>query len=148
MKDEWKEKLEEFFEDRNRGLSYTRDHAREFFETTVSNAFEALKNELQKYGHNITTNSTLTSESLWVFTGGDEFAYSIDAEVYPDRVKVFAQASTAGRHALNNEREQYVGLADITEEEIIEDFLEHYFPYMQDLSVKDWRSKHRLSQTA
>lgn len=34
MSDKWKETLKDFFENRNRGLQYTRDHAREFFETT------------------------------------------------------------------------------------------------------------------
>lgn len=147
MEDNWKERLEEFFEDRNRGLQYTRDHARDFFDITVAKTFALLKDELQKHGHRVMTSAKPTSETLYVFTGEeDAFDYRIDAEVLPDRVRVFARASD-GRYELTDEREDYVGLSDITAEEIIDDFLARYLQYMQELTAKDWRPKH-LSQTA
>lgn len=144
MNDDWKEDLATFFEERNTGFEHTKAHAREFFQYTVANACSKLKTELQKYGQSVQIVSAETSDSVLVRTPGDDpFTYRIEAEVFSDRVRVFTQSQNDFRRELTSEDEPYDGLMLITEQLLIEDFVEGYTSYIDELSAKDWRGTNR-----
>jgi hypothetical protein len=75
VENEWKEHLEAFFKERNRGLAYTREHAREFFDYTVAKAFSSLQGELEEYGNRVQTTSSATGDSLFVLTSDDDASF-------------------------------------------------------------------------
>ncbi|OLE53289.1 MAG: hypothetical protein AUG51_13810 [Acidobacteria bacterium 13_1_20CM_3_53_8] len=141
--DDWKEDLAIFFRQLDRDFGYMKQHAREFLDYTVADAFTELKTELEKYERLVQVLPSDTGDYLIVLHNNEEeFSYRIEAEVFPKHVRVYAiagQGNNSESHELTSEREEYTGLHHIPKDVIIEDFLKRYRSYISRQASRNWR---------
>lgn len=134
---DWRDQLGGFFvatEKKTRPDEEADGWAR-FISVIVIPAFEELVLELEKHGRSATVrNSVASAQILVTYNGEEEMLYRIQAKTMPNRILPFAEVRTKERKGL-----RYVStesmfrsatppytLADITKEEIIQNFVTHY----------------------
>ncbi len=142
---DWQENLETVLKKYDNGLLHTTQHAIEFFDFTVKNAFEKITDELEKYDRSVRRTRLDTGEILNVshdHRDEDEFYYTLEAQVFPKRVRVYAtygdrrDKTTA---ELTSDRDKYIGLAYLHEQIIIEDFVKRYTAHISQPAPIAWR---------
>ena len=111
------------------------DDATRFMSGTAVPALEDLRAELEKHGREVTIRASGSSVALFVSRGGEEeLMYRIQFRSYPDRVLPYVEIRGRERKGLKlvstdsmfrSGKPDY-RLSDITREEIIKHFLDHY----------------------
>jgi len=133
---EWQKKLEGFFQqsEKSKQDKLTSELAR-FIEDVVMPAFDAVKQEMEKHGRDVTIRNASTSASLSVHHGGEEeLTYRVQGRIFPSRVLPYVELRFRERKGLRLLRTEVMfrdgaveyGLTDITREEIIQHFVDNY----------------------
>jgi choline/glycine/proline betaine transport protein len=133
----WRDNLNQFLDasDRKRRVEVEGDEWGRFIASVVVPAFEEVAAELEKHGRSVSIRNSVTSARLLVQNEGEEeILYSVQAKSMPDRILPYAEVRSRerkGRRYLTTENmfrpsTPAYKLADITKEEIIENFLASY----------------------
>jgi len=136
--EDWRERLNDFFQ----STEQTKQHEEGtelplFISGVVIPAFQQISEELKKHGRDVNIRNSMTSAAIIVQHDGEqELTYRIQGRTFPDRVLPCAEIRFRERKGLklirvesmfrSGEQDQDYRLSDITQEEIIRNFLEHY----------------------
>jgi len=133
---DWRKQLDGFFE---KGSEPT--PAKEvsefsgFISTVVMPALEELAPELEKHGRSVVIRNSVTSAAMIIQHGGEEeMTYRVQRRRFPNKVLPYAEIRCRERSGLRyvtvesmfRSGSSTYKLADITKEEIIQNFLENY----------------------
>ncbi|MCE9612982.1 MAG: hypothetical protein K8T26_01815 [Lentisphaerae bacterium] len=106
-----------------------------FVADVVVPAFEQIRLELERHGRQVTIRHAATSAALLVTSGGEEeMTYRVQGRMFPIGVVPFAEVRSRERKGLRLLRSENMfrsgkpdyTLRDVTSDEIIQNFLEHY----------------------
>ena len=106
-----------------------------FISDIVMPAFEKLAEELKKHGRDVTIRDAAATASLIVHHGGkEEFMYRLQGRTFPNAVLPYAELRFRERKGLKLIHTENMlrsgppdyALSDITEEEVIRNFLANY----------------------
>ena len=106
-----------------------------FITAVVLPAFEALAQELEKYGRQVTVRHTSTSAGLLVsYDGDEEMTYRVQERMFPSGVLPYAEIRYHERKGLRLIRAESMfrsgapdyALDDVTSDDVIANFLEQY----------------------
>ena len=111
-----------------------------FIDGVVVPAFREISSELEKYGRTASIRSSAVSASILVqYNGEEEMNYSIQGRTFPNGVLPYAEIRFRERKGL-----KFIGvesmirsgnpdytLNDVTSEEVIRNFLDHYVRRVQ-----------------
>jgi choline/glycine/proline betaine transport protein len=134
LMDDWKEALASLFknlEEQRRedtaAIERNRREAYQFFSSTVLPAFAELRAEIERYARIVKVESSPEGASVSVHKDGvREIQYDIKARVSPRKIDVLTIVD--GKEGVLKGSEDRSSIAQISKEEIIEDFLEQYEP--------------------
>ena len=137
--DDWKKQLHDRFpkgpEQQQGDTTKQEAIASRWLNETVKPAFQAIKAELEQEGRSLILQVGRLAASLEVVgPAGFEFTYSIQVQVAPDqvmppeRVYWFERRGMQYDEPLLRPGKQNYPASDITRDEIIQDFLQHYKP--------------------
>lgn len=133
---EWRQRLDSFFEKnaaptpQEEGTEFS-----QFIANVVIPAFEELAPELEKHGRTVVIRNSVTSAAMIIQCGGEEeMTYRVQRRRYPNTVLPYAEIRSRERRGLRylTVESMYRSgttsykLADISKEEIIQNFLENY----------------------
>jgi hypothetical protein len=111
-----------------------------FVQNVAIPAFEEIRSELEKYGRDVTLRRAEASATLLVYNDGEEeITYRIQSRTFPKGVVPFAEMRFKERGGLKLVRKESMfrsgkpdyTIADVTGQEIIDNFLLHYTPLVQ-----------------
>lgn len=111
-----------------------------FLGDVVIPAFSDLREELEKHQREVIIRQTDSSASMIVnFNGEEEITYRIQSRTYPNGIVPYSELRYRERRGLKFVRaesmfragKQNYTIADVTKEEIIQNFLKHYYPLLQ-----------------
>jgi hypothetical protein len=133
---EWRQQLDGFFA---KGIQPTpekevSDFSR-FIADVVMPALEEVAPELEKHGRSVVIRNSVTSAAMIIHLGGEEeMTYRVHRRRYPNKVLPYAEIRCRERSGLRyvtvesmfRSGSSTYKLADITKEEIIQNFLENY----------------------
>jgi choline/glycine/proline betaine transport protein len=133
---DWREELGGFFQkaEADKQDKEMSEFAR-FVLEVVEPAFRDIAVELEKHGRTVTIRTSITSAAIIVlFKGEEEMTYRIQERTFPDRVLPYAGIRSRERKGLKFVRVESMvrsgppeyALDEITGEEIIRHFLDHY----------------------
>jgi hypothetical protein len=134
---DWRNDLSSFLKDTEtkRRTKAEGSEAARFIAETAAPALEELRTELEKHGREATVRETDSSATIIVYLDGDEeITYRVQFRSYPDRVIPYAEIRVRERKGLRlvsfesmfrSGKPDY-RMADISREEIIRHFLDHY----------------------
>lgn len=121
-------------------IEETRREIARFFEETVMPAFYRLKEELKKYGRDVEIEKSPREASLIVYNNdAEEFSYAIRGHAYHNMTFAFpefGEPSSANRvyraqvDLADTDTEEF-SFDEFTEENIIQDFLDHYSEWLE-----------------
>jgi choline/glycine/proline betaine transport protein len=134
---DWRERLSSFLttSDRRRRQEEENSEWAQFLAQVVTPAFEELAAELEKHGRTAAIRNSVVTAQLLVMNGGEEeMLYRIQAKPMPDRILPQAEIRSRERKGLKYFTTEAMlrsatpayRLADITREDIIQNFLQHY----------------------
>jgi hypothetical protein len=134
---DWRENLGSFLTaaDKKRRQEEEQSDWSQFISGVVIPAFEELSVELEKHGRAVTIrNSVVSAQILVTNAGEEEMLYRIQAKSMPERVLPFAEIRSKERKGLRYVTTESMlrsatpayKLADVTKEEIIQNFLQNY----------------------
>ena len=132
---EWQKDLGSFFQQKEQThAEQERSELERFITDVAMPAYAQLKDELEKYGRQITIRETATAATLVVQHGGsEEFRYCLQGRTLPDGVVPFAELVSRERKGIRMIRTESMlrsgndfALADITPDEVIRHFLTQY----------------------
>ena len=133
---DWRDELRGFLDHgREDGGKETDTEMERFMAEVAAPAFEELRNEMSRYGREVTIRNSGSSASLAVYLGGDEeLTYRIQGRMFPNGMLPYVEVRYRERKGLKLVRAESMirsgpadyALMDITSEEIIRDFLGHY----------------------
>jgi hypothetical protein len=133
---DWRSRLDGLFEEsgETRSQREATEMAR-FIEATVVPAFAELTRELEKHGREVTIRATDTSAGITVHhEGEEEIVYRVQRRIFPNTIVPYAEVRFRERKGLKLIRVESMfrsgkpdyGLADVSGEEVIGNFLQHY----------------------
>ena len=142
--EKWKDDLNNFFRKKAKESQHelekkTRTHqmepiVAEFYSSTVEPAFNELKTELEKHGKTVKLYMrNVKEQSIEVYSNYNlELAYSVTADISPNGVHIYSKITLRdkkdGRRRNTAGRFSH-GISNITEEEVIQNFLNYYKRY-------------------
>lgn len=136
MTDAWRDAIHAFF-----GETEPSDQTRtvrpfeRFVSETVMPAFQDLKEELQRHGRAVSIRFSPHAPAMSVvFNGQEEIAFRVEARTFPDRELPYATVRMRERNGLKLSTVESMlrsgapdyRLEDITRDELIRCFLQHY----------------------
>jgi hypothetical protein len=137
---EWKDNLGTFFAESEKDSDINEEmNLTKFIESVVLPAFQEISDEMSRHGRHVTQRHTEAASSLIVqHHGEEELRYRIAGQTFPTRILPCTEIRF--RERAGNRRISVEGLirsgsdyqmADITKDEIIEDFVKHYTQRVQ-----------------
>ncbi len=131
----WRQNLDSFFRDEEGKQQQEASPLAAFIGRVALPALEDVAEELQAHGRAVKIRSTETSATIIVeHNGEEEMTYRIQGRTFPNQVLPYAQVRFRQRKGLRfitvesmirRGNAQY-GMSDITQEEVIQDFIDNY----------------------
>ena len=134
---DWRKDLKSFFgKTEETKLREDKTEMTNFITNIAIPAFRELEAELARFGRYVNIRETVNTASITVFAqaGDEELMYRIQSRMFPNGVLPYAEIRFRERKGLRflsiesmfRSGSQNYSLADITTDEIIKNFLEHY----------------------
>ncbi|MBM4148780.1 MAG: hypothetical protein FJ224_07025 [Lentisphaerae bacterium] len=137
MRAAWRKQLDDFFGEAGRvkqGAAHIAPFT-EFISKTVVPAFEDVREAMAHHGRESTIRSSDVSAAILIYNGSDEeMSYRIQGRMFPSGFRPYAEVRFRERKGLRyvtieslfRAGDATCRVGDITKDEIIQDFLEHY----------------------
>jgi hypothetical protein len=132
----WKQNLNEFFQETDKSRQKEKEpELSRFMARVVMPAFQEIAAQMELHGREVTTRNTATSAAIVVSHDGDEeIRYRVQGRTFPHTVLPYAEIRYRERKGLKlitvesmlRSGPPNYTLADVSKEEVIGNFLEHY----------------------